>query len=46
MIREAASAMQSAKDIHDTLEKYYVSATDFDSLNRLSYKLISEIKSL
>jgi energy-coupling factor transporter ATP-binding protein EcfA2 len=46
IIREAASAMQSAKDIHDTLEKYYVSAADFDSLNRLSYKLISEIKSL
>ena len=46
IIREAASAMQSAKDIQDTLEKYYVSAADFDSLNRLSYKLISEIKSL
>lgn len=46
IIREAACAMQSAKDIHDKLEKYYVSAADHDSLNRLSYKLISEIKSL
>jgi len=46
IIREAALAMQSAKNVHDKLEEYYIAAADHDSLNRLTYKLISEIKSL
>lgn len=46
LLSEASSAMKSAKAVHDKLEEHYISAADFDSLNRLSYKLISEIKSL
>ncbi len=46
LLSEAASAMKSAKAVHDRLEEHYIAAADFDSLNRLSYKLISEIKSL
>ncbi|MGN0642785.1 MAG: ATPase [Huintestinicola sp.] len=46
LIGEAASAMRSAKAKHDLIEKYYISAADFDGLNRLSYKLISEIKGM
>ena len=43
---EAAGTLKAAKEIHDRIEDYYISAADFDSLNRLTYKLISEIKSL
>lgn len=45
-MEEAASEMDEAKKVHDEIEKYYISAADFDGINRLTYKLISEIKSL
>ncbi|MGN0666367.1 MAG: ATPase [Huintestinicola sp.] len=43
---EASSALSNAKSVHDRIESYYIAAADFDSLNRLAYKLISEIKSM
>ena len=46
VLKEAASELSSAKALHDKLEEFYISAADFDSLNRLSYKIISEIKSI
>lgn len=44
--KEAAAALTDAKIIHDKIEEHYISAADFDGLNRLAYKLISDIKSL
>ncbi|MCI7498595.1 MAG: hypothetical protein MSA82_04210, partial [Oscillospiraceae bacterium] len=44
--KEAAAALTDAKIIHDKIEEHYISAADFDGLNRLTYKLISDIKSL
>ena len=46
ILGEAASELTSAKALHDKIEEYYIAAADFDSLNRLSYKIISEIKSI
>ncbi|MCM1522888.1 MAG: ATPase [Ruminococcus sp.] len=46
LINEASSELKTAKSVHDRIEEYYIAAADFDSLNRLTYKLISEIKSL
>ncbi len=46
LLGEAVSALKTAKELHDRIEDFYISAADFDSLNRLCYKLISEIKSL
>lgn len=43
---EAVSSLKCAKDSHDILEHYYIESVDFDSVNRLAYTLISEIKSL
>ncbi len=41
---EAADSMKKAKEIHDILEEYYISAIDFDKINKLTDKLIKEIK--
>ena len=41
---EAADSMKKAKEIHDILEEYYISAVDFDKINKLTDKLIKEIK--
>ncbi|MDE6591743.1 MAG: ATPase [Oscillospiraceae bacterium] len=46
VLKEAAAELTAAKKLHDKLEEYYIAAADFDGLNRLSYKIISEIKSL
>lgn len=46
LIKEASSALTEAKQLHDRIEEFYIDAADFDALNRLSYKLISEIRSL
>lgn len=46
ILGEAASELTSAKALHDKIEEYYIAAADFDSLNRLGYKIISEIKSI
>lgn len=43
MISEALLRLKEAKAIHDELEKYYISAMDFDALGEHSEKLISEI---
>ncbi|MCM1578550.1 MAG: ATPase, partial [Ruminococcus sp.] len=45
-LKEAAAELAAAKKVHDKLEEYYIAAADFDGLNRLGYKIISEIKSL
>ena len=41
---EAAKCMKKAKEIHDELEKFYISAIDFEKINKLTDKLIKEIK--
>lgn len=46
LLLEASAALKTAKSIHDKLESYYISAADFNGINRLLYKVISEIKSL
>lgn len=43
---EAVQCLENAKSEHDKLEHFYISAMDFDSVNRICYSLISEIKSL
>lgn len=45
-LKECAAALIDAKTVHDKIEDHYIAAADFDSLNRLAYKLISDIKSL
>lgn len=45
-LKESAAALIDAKTIHDKIEEHYISAADFDALNRLAYKLISDIRSL
>ena len=45
LMSEAVDCLVSAKTIHDKLESYYISAADFGGINRLVYRLISEIKS-
>lgn len=44
LLDEAVSSLVSAKSSHDILESFYTAAVDFDSLNRLCYSLISDIK--
>lgn len=41
---EAVLALSNAKDIHDDIEKYYISAMNFDKVNSLTEKLINTIK--
>ena len=45
-LKESAAALLDAKAVHDKIEEHYISAADFDGLNRLAYKLISDIRSL
>ena len=45
-LKESAAALIDAKTIHDKIEEHYIAAADFDGINRLAYKLISDIKSL
>ena len=42
-IDEAVRKVSLAKDIHDKLEAYYVSATDFDVINEIGEKIISKL---
>lgn len=44
MSDEAAKCMKKAKEIHDKLENFYISAVDFDKINKLTDKLVKEIK--
>ena len=46
LIDEAVLSHRNAKAEHDKLEQLYIPAVDFDSVNRLCYTLISQIKSL
>ncbi|MCL2055371.1 MAG: hypothetical protein FWG90_13200 [Oscillospiraceae bacterium] len=41
---EAAAALKSAKEAHDMLESYYISATDFEKIDMLTERLIKEIE--
>ena len=43
IIDEAVRKVSLAKDIHDKLEAYYVSATDFDVINEIGEKIISKL---
>jgi hypothetical protein len=45
LLSEASASLVNAKKIHDELESFYISAADFPGVNRLSYRIISEIKS-
>lgn len=45
LLSEAVSSLVCAKKIHDRLEDIYISAADFNEMNRLTYRLISDIKS-
>ena len=46
LLDEAISSLVNAKRCHDKLEEFYISAVDFDSINRLLYTLISEVKAM
>lgn len=45
LLSEAEMSLVNAKNTHDILEGIYISAADFPSVNRLGYRLISDIKS-
>lgn len=44
LAEEVYETIKSAKAVHDDIEKYYIAAMDFDGLDKLAEKLISEIK--
>ncbi len=43
LINEAVKKMSLAKDLHDRLEEYYIKATDFDTINEISERILSKI---
>ena len=43
LLDEAVNSLANAKAVHDDLEKYYVSAMDFDFVHQKADRLISEI---
>lgn len=43
LTNEAVLALQTAKDIHDELESYYIKAMDFDAVDKMKDKLKSLI---
>jgi hypothetical protein len=43
LIFEAIESMKKAKEIHDVLEDFYIKAMDFDSVDKITEKIISEI---
>lgn len=44
LAEEVYETIKSAKAVHDDIEKYYIAAMDFESLDKLAEKLIAEIK--
>lgn len=46
LLSQASDELKAAKAVHDIIEEYYIASADFDSMNRLAYKLISDIRSL
>ncbi|MDR2074123.1 MAG: hypothetical protein LBP36_02005 [Oscillospiraceae bacterium] len=43
LIAEAISVMKEAKEIHDELESFYIKAMDFEAIDKVTEKIISEI---
>jgi len=43
---EAVKSLVLARAEHDRLEEYYTAAVDFDSVNRIYYNMVSQIKSI
>lgn len=43
MIKEAVESLKSAKSAHDILESYYIEAMNFEKVNEIKNKVISEI---
>ncbi len=43
LLSEAITILNKAKSVHDELEKYYISAIDFNRINQLTDSLIEEI---
>ena len=46
MLWNSVNEFKSAKDNHMMLEKIYVSAMNFDRIDRIKEKLLTEIKKL
>ncbi len=46
LINEAIRKLSLALDIHDRLEEYYIKATDFDVIDKVSNKLLQEADSI
>ena len=42
LIDEAVRKLSLALDVHDRLEEYYIKATDFEKINEISEKIITE----
>lgn len=43
LLHESIDNLRKAKEIHDIIENYYVSSTDFSEIDRISEKLVDEI---
>jgi len=43
MINQAQALLAEAKSLHDELESYYISATDFNKVDRLTQKILAKI---
>lgn len=43
LLHEATNILKKAKSVHDDQEKYYISAIDFNKVNRITENLIEEI---
>jgi hypothetical protein len=43
LLDEAVMSLANAKSVHDELEKYYVSAMDFDLVHNMAQKLLDDI---
>ena len=42
LIKESISCLRKAKEVHDSLEKIYVDAMDFDALSKVAQKIVSD----
>lgn len=43
LLNEGIKLLENAKKVHDDIESYYISAMDFDALNRYSEEIINKI---
>lgn len=46
LVDEAISLLKEAKSIHDQIEKYYINAMDFTSVDKIAEQTIEKIKSI